>query len=86
MNMPLLIGIIAAIILIYSIVNAFGKAKRPLKKSIDGVLTGFAALAAVNLLSPFTGVSVPISVLTVLTAAAGGVPGVTLILALNAFF
>lgn len=86
MTMPLLIGIISAIIVIYAIGNAVGKAKHPFKKSISGVLMGFASLAAVNLLSPLTGVSVPISVLTVLTAAAGGVPGVTLILALNAFF
>ncbi len=86
MNMPLMIGIIAAIVVVYSIVNAVGKAKNPVKKSIAGVLTGFAALIAVNLLAPLTSVSVPISVLTVLTAAAGGIPGVTLILALNAFF
>ena len=86
MNMPLLIGIIAIVILIYSIINAIGKANHPIKKSITGVLTGFAALIAVNLLTPLTSVSVPISVMSVLVAAIGGLPGVTLILSLNAFF
>ena len=86
MNIPLLIGIITAVIVIYSIINAIGKAKHPIKKSITGVLTGFTALIAVNLLAPLTSVSVPISVMSVLAAAIGGLPGVTLILAFNAFF
>ena len=33
-----------------------------------------------------TGVSIPVSLLSVLISAIGGVPGVTLILALNLFF
>lgn len=86
MNMPLLVGIIAAVIIIYSIINAIGKAKHPIKKSITGVLTGFAALIAVNLLAPLTSVTVPVSAMSVLAAAVGGLPGVTLILAFNAFF
>lgn len=86
MNMPSLVGIIVAVIVIYSIMNAIGKAKHPIKKSVTGVLTGFAALIAVNLLAPLTSVSVPISTLSVLVAAVGGLPGVTLILSLNAFF
>ena len=86
MNMLLLSGIIIAIVFVYSIMNYVGKAKHPVKKSITGVLTGFAALAVVNLISPLTSVTVPISVVTIIVAAAGGLPGVTLILALNAFF
>ena len=86
MNMQSLVGIIAAVIAVYSIINAIGKAKHPIKKSITGVLTGFAALIAVHLLAPLTSVSVPISVMSVLIAAIGGLPGVTLILAFNAFF
>lgn len=86
MNMPSLIGIIALVIVIYSVTNAISRAKNPIKKSITGVLAGFAALIVVNLLAPLTSVSVPISVMSVLIAAVGGVPGVTLILTLNAFF
>lgn len=85
MNIPLLIGIITAVIVIYSIINAISKSKHPIKKSIAGVLTGFVALIAVNLLTPLTSVSVPISIMSILVAAIGGLPGVTLILAFNAF-
>lgn len=86
MNMLFLIGILIMIVIIYSVMNFVGKAKHPFKKSITGILTGFAALAVVNLISPLTSVTVPISALTIITAAVGGLPGVTLILALNAFF
>ncbi len=85
MNIPLLIGIITAVIVIYSIINAISKSKHPIKKSITGVMTGFVALIVVNLLTPLTSVSVPISIMSVLVAAIGGLPGVTLILAFNAF-
>ncbi len=44
---------------------------------------GAGTLCAVNLLSGITGVAVPLSVLSVLTAVVGGVPGVTLLLFLN---
>ncbi len=86
MNMPLLIGIIAMVIIFYSIINAIGNAKHPIKKSIINVITGITALIAVNLLAPMTGVSIPVSVLSILIAVIGGVPGVTLILSLSAFF
>lgn len=44
---------------------------------------GAGTLAAIDLLSPFTGVYIPVSVLSVLTSVIGGVPGVTLLLFLN---
>lgn len=86
MNMLSLCGIIILICIAFAILNAIGKAKHPFKKSITTMLSGVVALAIVNLVSPFTCVSVPVSVVSVLTAVAGGIPGVTLILALNAFF
>jgi len=86
MNMQLVFGIIAAVIVFYTIINAAGKANHPLKKAIGSTFSGIAALAAVNIISPLTGVTVPISVITVLAAVIGGIPGVTLILSLNAFF
>lgn len=86
MNMQLLLGIIFVVIAAYSLVNAAVKAKHPVKKAFGNTFSGIAALAAVNLMTPFTGVAVPISVVSVLTAVIGGVPGVTLILFLNAYF
>lgn len=45
--------------------------------------TGLLTLLGVNLLSGLTHVSLPVSLLSLLTAAVGGVPGVTLMLFLN---
>lgn len=61
-------------------------AKRPLQYALGGIGMGICALAAVNLTSFFTGVSLPISVLTLSVSAAGGIPGVTAMLLLNLFF
>ena len=44
---------------------------------------GLASLTAVNMLSALTKVYIPVSLLSVLTSAIGGVPGVTLLLFLN---
>lgn len=45
--------------------------------------SGVSVLIAVNLFSGLTGVSIPISLLSVLTSVIGGIPGVTLLLFLN---
>lgn len=86
MNMLLLSGIILAAAVVCSIMNVVGKSKHPVKKTLMGMVMGIISLAAVNLLSPMTNVALPISALSVLVSMVGGVPGVTLILTLNAFF
>lgn len=86
MNTLVFFCIIAAAAITFTILNKIGKAKKPFKKSILTMLSGICALIAVNLLSCFTMVSVPISTVSLLTAVIGGIPGVTLILALNTFF
>lgn len=47
---------------------------------------GVVSLLAVNLAGFFTGVTLPVSTLSLSVAAAGGIPGVTLMLLLNMFF
>lgn len=61
-------------------------AQRPLQYALGGIGMGVCALAAVNLTSPLTGVSLPVSVLSMSVSAAGGIPGVTTMLLLNLFF
>ncbi len=78
--------IIAGIIIVFSVIHLIAGNKRPVKKSVISILIGIAALAAVNLTSSFTGVVLPVSLLSVLVSAGGGIPGVTLMLALNLFF
>lgn len=86
MNMLLLSVIILATVIVYSIANAVGKSKHPVKKTVMGMFMGIISLVSVNILSPLTNVALPISALSVLVSMIGGVPGVTLILMLNAFF
>lgn len=86
MNTLVFFVIIAATAVVFTILNTVGKAKHPFSKSILTMLSGVCALIVVNVLSCFTMVSVPVSTVSLLTAIIGGIPGVTLILALNMFF
>ncbi|MDP4120176.1 MAG: pro-sigmaK processing inhibitor BofA family protein [Bacillota bacterium] len=70
----------------FTIIKAFSKSKKPAKSAILSMFCGFISLLLVNLTGIFTGVTLPISLLTVLTAVIGGIPGVTLLLGLNLFF
>ena len=49
------------------------------------MLIGIGTMCAVNLLTGLTGVFVPVTRLTVLVSAIGGVPGVALMVLLSAF-
>ncbi len=55
-----------------------------MKGFLISALLGFLALAAVNLCAPYTGVAVPVSRLSVAASGLLGVPGVTLLVLLNA--
>lgn len=77
---------IVGTLLFYALLNYAQKNKHPLKRAGASMLWGAAALFAVNLSSGITGVTLPISVLSILISLMGGVPGVTLMLGLNLFF
>ncbi len=49
------------------------------------MIVGALTLTAVNLCSGFTGVYIPISLLSIFISVIGGVPGVALMLILNLF-
>lgn len=79
-------GILFGCLIIFSALHYFSKKKHPVKRALLSMAIGAASLIAVNLCSGFTGVYIPISLLSVLVSVIGGVPGVTLILILNLFF
>ena len=62
------------------------KNKHPFKRALGSMCIGLGVLIGINLVSEWTHVYIPVSLLSVLTSAIGGVPGVTLILFLNLFF
>ncbi len=59
------------------------RSKHPVKKTIFNILIGIFSLIAVNISSTFTGVFIPVSLLSLGVAAVLGLPGVTMILMLN---
>ena len=71
--------------LIFSFIHYAAKKKKPFKRAFLSMLIGVAVLCAVNLLSGFTGVYIPVTKLTLLTSMAGGIPGVALLVLLSAF-
>lgn len=75
-------GIFVLLVVIQFIV----KSERPVRRAIGGVITGLFALAAVNLAGCFTGVSLPVSPLTIGVSGVGGISGVTMLLLLNLIF
>lgn len=76
--------IISVLILAFLIAVQFSSGvKKPIRKGFLSMTIGVLSLVAVNLLSGVTGVSLPVSVLSLGVSAAGGIPGVTLMLVLN---
>ena len=83
--MPLwgIISVLAAAFVLFAFLHFVAKNKRPFKRALLSMCIGLASLTAVNMLSALTKVYIPVSLLSVLTSAIGGVPGVTLLLFLN---
>ena len=73
-------------LLCFSVIHFIAKIKHPFTRALVSIAVGLGTLLAVNLSTGLTGVSIPVSLLSVLVCAIGGVPGVTLLLALNLFF
>ena len=75
--------IAAGIFLLLVIIQVILRAKHPIRKAAGGVLTGLAALIIVNISGALTGVTLPISMLSIGVSAVAGIPGVTMMLLLN---
>lgn len=78
--------IIFVTFIVFAIIHRIAKNKRPLKRALLSLFTGALTLLLVNLSSVFTGVYLPVSLLSILVSLIGGIPGVTLMLVLNLYF
>lgn len=78
--------IILGVFVFFAIIHKIDRHKKPLRRACVSVISGVLSLLAVNISGVFTGVTLPVSTLTLLTSLVGGVPGVTMLLALNLFF
>lgn len=79
------IALIGALI-IFAIINKMSKNKSPLKRGFISILSGLSALFIVDALSVYTGVYLPVSVLSIIISSVLGIPGVTTMLCINLAF
>ncbi len=86
MSFTMFFVILAVAFVVFIVFHKLGKSKRPVRRAFLSMLSGAAALAAVNITGFFTGVYLPISLLSLTVSLVGGIPGVTALLALNLFF
>lgn len=86
--MPSMTTILVAvgIFLLLAALQALLGSRRPMQRAAGGIIIGVGTLAVVNLTGLFTGVSIPVSLFSLGVSAAGGIPGVTLLLLLNLIF
>ncbi|MBQ7218155.1 MAG: pro-sigmaK processing inhibitor BofA family protein [Ruminococcus sp.] len=77
--------ILVAIFLIFSFIHYAAKKKKPFKRAFLSMLVGVLTLGVVNLISTLTTVYVPVTELSLTVSAAGGIPGVALMVLLSAF-
>ena len=78
--------IAAGIFILLVVVQVAVRAEKPVQRAAGGVLVGLCALLGVSATGVVTGVSLPLSPLALGVAGAAGLPGVTLLLALNLVF
>ena len=86
MNIYYVMIMYAVALIVFAIIHKIGKNKKPVRRGLLSLITGFLCLVAVNLASVFTGVYLPYSMFTIAVSTIGGIPGVTALLTLNLFF
>ncbi len=71
------------IFVILAIIQKLTGVNKIFKRTASSVMLGIIAIATINLSAQFTGVYLPVSLLSLGIAATGGIPAVTLMLLLN---
>ena len=69
-----------------AILVALVKSGKPVRRFIGSALQGWCALAAVNVVGMFSGISIGLNVFSAVVCSVLGVPGVIALLLLNAIF
>ena len=84
--MMLYIILFSFTLIIFAIIHKLSKNRRPLIRAFLSMLSGLCALTAVDIAGVFTGVFIPLSMLSICASVIGGIPGVCALLALNLLF
>lgn len=73
----------AGVFLLLVLLQVIVRAKKPVLKAIGGILQGILTLVIVNLAGGFTGVTLPVSLMTLGVSGVAGIPGVTMLLLIS---
>lgn len=86
MNNNLLILTALSILVFLFIIHLIIKSPRPIIKALGSPISGILGLGFLNFINNFTGLSVPINLMSVTAASVLGIPGVGLMTILNSMF
>lgn len=86
MNNNLLILTALSILVFLFIIHLIIKSPRPILKALGSPISGILGLGFLNFINNFTGLSVPINLMSVTAASVLGIPGVGLMTILNSMF
>lgn len=86
MNTTLLFCVICFFFIVYSLAEAKHGCHTPLWNAFCHMICGLLTLMILHIVSPYTGMIMPVSVLTVTAALIGGMPACVLMVFLNIFF
>ncbi len=74
------------LILLFIFMKVVIRSKYPILRTAWNVLEGSVVLWLVNITGAFTGITIPISLLSLLVATLCGIPGITTMVLLNTIF
>lgn len=83
MIMTQTLALFFAVLSAAAVLRALRRARRPLRTALGSAALGAGALAAVNLMAGYTGVTIALNYATSFVAVVLGAPGVVLMLALR---
>ena len=86
MNNNLIILTALSILVFLFIIHLIIKSPRPILKALGSPISGILGLGFLNFINNFTGLSVPINLMSVTAASVLGIPGVGLMTILNSMF
>lgn len=86
MDMTLFLCLTGTFFIVYSIAEAIHGECSPLQKAFSKMVSGAAVMLFIHISAPYTGVDLPIGMLSLTTALIGGIPGVAAMLIINAMY
>lgn len=86
MTLTIFFAVLLISFILFIIIQKISKNKRPVKRAFLSMLSGVITLILIDVISVFTGVYIPVSLLSLAVSAVGGIPGVTALLAINLIF